>query len=71
MTVGTTFVCNLSYLFLKHQLGTAVSNLTVFLYGFCYIQDGEAVKSSFPKDNNTEITESMHLEMEYNSDRAW
>ncbi|KAE9454731.1 hypothetical protein C3L33_13370, partial [Rhododendron williamsianum] len=34
-------------------------------------EDGEAVKSSFPKDNNTEITESMHLEMEYNSDRAW
>ncbi|XP_058193067.1 pre-mRNA-splicing factor ATP-dependent RNA helicase DEAH7 isoform X1 [Rhododendron vialii] len=33
--------------------------------------DGEVVKSSFPKDNNTEITESMHLEMEYNSDRAW
>ncbi|KAL6969289.1 RNA helicase [Sarracenia purpurea var. burkii] len=33
-------------------------------------EDGEADKS-FPKDNNIEITESMHLEMEYNSDRAW
>ena len=37
----------------------------------CYIQDGEADKSYFSKDNNAEITESMHLEMDYNSDRAW
>ncbi|GFZ21155.1 RNA helicase family protein [Actinidia rufa] len=34
-------------------------------------EDGEADKSYFSKDNNTEITESMRLEMEYNSDRAW
>lgn len=34
-------------------------------------EDGEADNNYFSKDNNPEITESMHLEMEYNSDRAW
>ncbi|KAK2969278.1 hypothetical protein RJ640_030819, partial [Escallonia rubra] len=32
------------------------------------VQDGE---SEMSKDSNQEITESMRLEMEYNSDRAW
>ncbi|CAL5338168.1 unnamed protein product [Camellia sinensis] len=33
-------------------------------------EDGEADNNCFSKDNDPEITESMHLEMEYNSDRA-
>lgn len=31
----------------------------------------EGDESYFPRDHNQEITESMRLEMEYNSDRAW
>ncbi|XAR60206.1 RNA helicase [Bertholletia excelsa] len=34
-------------------------------------EDGEDDKSYFSKDNHSEITENMRLEMEYNSDRAW
>ncbi|GMP57653.1 hypothetical protein CsSME_00021643 [Camellia sinensis var. sinensis] len=34
-------------------------------------EDREADNNYFSKDNDPEITESMHLEMEYNSDRAW
>ncbi|KAK9267827.1 hypothetical protein L1049_010263 [Liquidambar formosana] len=35
------------------------------------IEDGEADGSYMTKEHNHEITESMRLEMEYNSDRAW
>ncbi|XP_059657706.1 pre-mRNA-splicing factor ATP-dependent RNA helicase DEAH7-like isoform X2 [Cornus florida] len=35
------------------------------------LEDGDADKSYSSKDDNQEITESMRLEMEYNSDRAW
>ncbi|KAL2528556.1 RNA helicase family protein [Forsythia ovata] len=34
-------------------------------------EDGEDGPDYISKDQNQEITESMHLEMEYNSDRAW
>ncbi|XP_043691345.1 pre-mRNA-splicing factor ATP-dependent RNA helicase DEAH7 [Telopea speciosissima] len=34
-------------------------------------EDGEADKSPLDKEQSNEITERMHLEMEYNSDRAW
>uniref|UniRef100_A0A5B6ZC59 RNA helicase n=1 Tax=Davidia involucrata TaxID=16924 RepID=A0A5B6ZC59_DAVIN len=34
-------------------------------------EDEDANKSYLSKDHNQEITESMRLEMEYNSDRAW
>ncbi|XP_042519990.1 pre-mRNA-splicing factor ATP-dependent RNA helicase DEAH7 [Macadamia integrifolia] len=34
-------------------------------------EDGEADKSPSAKEQSNEITEKMHLEMEYNSDRAW
>lgn len=36
-----------------------------------YLQDGEADETYSDKELNYEITESMRLEMEYNSDRAW
>lgn len=36
-----------------------------------YVQDGGADKSDGFKENKYEITESMRLQMEYNSDRAW
>ncbi|XP_059657311.1 pre-mRNA-splicing factor ATP-dependent RNA helicase DEAH7-like [Cornus florida] len=35
------------------------------------LEDGDADKSYSSKDHNQEITESIRLEMEYNSDRAW
>ncbi|XP_052187486.1 pre-mRNA-splicing factor ATP-dependent RNA helicase DEAH7 isoform X2 [Diospyros lotus] len=34
-------------------------------------EGGQDEKSFISEDNNLEITESMRLEMEYNSDRAW
>ncbi|KAJ4710869.1 Pre-mRNA-splicing factor ATP-dependent RNA helicase [Melia azedarach] len=34
-------------------------------------EDGEADQTYSDKEHNYEITESMRLEMEYNSDRAW
>lgn len=34
-------------------------------------QDGEEENPFSAEDQNHEITESMRLEMEYNSDRAW
>lgn len=48
--------------------------LTAKLFSFWVLllrfQDGEADKAS-AKEYNHEITESMRIEMEYNSDRAW
>ena len=35
-----------------------------------YSQDGESEKTSTEESHN-EISESMRMEMEYNSDRAW
>lgn len=35
------------------------------------LQDGVADETYSDKEHNYEITESMRLEMEYNSDRAW
>ncbi|GAB4840590.1 hypothetical protein Ancab_021362 [Ancistrocladus abbreviatus] len=35
------------------------------------LEDGEADRGSKAGEHNPEITESMRLEMEYNSDRAW
>lgn len=36
-----------------------------------YPQDGESGITNSTEEHKYEITESMRLEMEYNSDRAW
>ena len=38
---------------------------------FFLCQDMDADKSSVAVEHNPEITESMRIEMEYNSDRSW
>lgn len=35
------------------------------------LQDGEADNTDSAKEHKYEISESMRIEMEYNSDRAW
>lgn len=43
----------------------------VQLFCLCFTQDGGDDINGASEDQNQEITESMRLEMEYNSDRAW
>ena len=46
-------------------------DLRAFSLIMSWLQDGDQDKYDLSEEHKHEITESMRLEMEYNSDRAW